>query len=362
MRVARWATALATTSILQCLAPQPVGAAPARTQASQGPGPGVIVVKAQPVSESFSAYAQAQPIALLPVRAVEAGSVTVMRAIPGSRVEAGDALATLAGPEIRSLITSREGALRSARAQLAAARRTLAIERRQLGAQLSTEQAVAAAVNAAAAASAAFATARAQLQTAQAMSTLRAPAAGAVVAVSAAEGEYVTAGQTVVTLQASDRLWLRAVYYGLDTIHVGMTGQFEPAAGGASVSVKVAAVAAALEPDGGESAWLLPTDPAGQSAPASHSWVSGERGTVTLTGATQSLIAVPTRALILDQARWWVLVRTSNGFRRQAVVPGPTRGWQTLIERGLSPGEQVVVENAYLEFHRGIAGYYTPPD
>ena len=324
--------------------------------------PGVIVAKAQPVSESLPAYAQVQPIALLPVRAAEAGTVAAMRVVPGSHVRAGEALATLTGPEIRSLITNREGALRSARAQLAAARRSLAIERQQLGAQLSTEQAVASAESAVAATRAAFETARAQLQVVQATSTLRAPVAGAVLAVNAAEGERVMAGQTVVTLQANNRLWLRAVYYGLQAIHVGMKGQFEPAAGGAPVRVKVAAVAAALGPDGGASVGLVPADPAGQPAPASHSWMSGERGTVTLTGATRSLIAVPTRALVLDRARWWLLVRTPKGLQRQAVVPGPTRGWETFIAHGLSPGEQVLVQNAYLEFHSGISQRYTPPD
>ena len=34
----------------------------------------------------------------------------------------------------------------------------------------------------------------------------------------------------------------------------------------------------------------------------------------------------------------------------------------TYISRGLKPGEQVVAENAYLEFHRGISQRYTPPD
>ena len=74
------------------------------------------------------------------------------------------------------------------------------------------------------------------------------------------------------------------------------------------------------------------------------------------------MMAVPTRALILDRARWWVLVRTPQGDRQQQVVPGPTSGWTTCIARGLSPGDQVVVENAYLEFHRRIAQRYTPPE
>ncbi|MGH8142505.1 MAG: efflux RND transporter periplasmic adaptor subunit, partial [Steroidobacteraceae bacterium] len=201
---------------------------------------------------------------------------------------------------------------------------------------------------------------------AQQMQTLRAPSAGTVLAINAAEGERVTPGQTVLTLQTDNRLWLAAKYYGADAaaIRVGMAGQFRPASGGAPVSVKVTAVSAALAPDGGESVGLVRTDdsrvPAGREPAAP--WLNGERGTVILSGPTRQLVAVPTRALILDQARWWVLVRTPNGVQTQAVVPGPTRGWDTFIEQGLSPGQQVVVQNAYLEYHRGIAQRYTPPD
>lgn len=325
-----------------------------------------MTVSAQPVTEAFQAYGQVQPIAPLAVGAIEAGVVADMKVVPGSQIKAGEALATLTGPEVQSLLVNREGTVRSAQAQLATAERNLTIERRQLSAQMSTQQAVAAAQSAVAAAKAAFDTAQAQLRVAQDMRTLRAPSAGTVLAVNAAEGERVTAGQTILTLQTTNRLWLAAVYYGTDAaaIRVGMAGQFQPASGGAPVPVKVAAVSAALAPDAGESVGLVaknsPNVPAGQ-APAAP-WLNGERGMVTINGATQSLVAVPTRALILDQARWWVLVRTPKGVQAQAVVPGPTRGWNTFIERGLSPGQQVVVQNAYLEYHRGIAQRYTPPD
>jgi RND family efflux transporter MFP subunit len=354
--------ALAPILIAACLGACTKEPAAAIHPASTSAEAGTIIVQPQSVTAHYQTYGQVVPIALLPVRAVEPGMVSTMRVVPGSHVRAGDALATLTGAEIRSLLTNREGALDSAHAQLAAAQRSLAIERRQLGAQLSTEQAVASAESAFAAARGAFEAARAELQTAQEMSTLRAPQAGTVVAVDAAEGEHVMAGQPVLTLQTKNGLWLKAVYYGLGAIHVGMTAQFEPAAGGPPVPVKVAAVAAALAPDGGKSIGLVPADRARHVAPASNPWTSGERGMVTLDGATRSLIAVPTRALVLDRARWWVLVRSSKGLQRRAVVPGPSRGWETFIERGLSPGERVVVQNAYLEFHRSISQRYQPPD
>jgi cobalt-zinc-cadmium efflux system membrane fusion protein len=326
---------------------------------------GTITVRAEPVAAQFQAFGQVEPIAVLPVRTVEAGAVAALRVVPGSQVTAGEALATLTGPEIQSLLVSREGAVRSASTQLAGTKRTLAIERRQLTVHLSTLRSVAAAQSALAAAMAAFNTARAQLEVAEQMSTLRAPSAGTVLGISVAEGERVAAGQTMVTLQTNGRLWLTASYYGMDAtaIRVGMRGRFEPTAGGAPATVSVAAVSAALAPDGGESIGLLAADrPAGGKESSPALWLNGEKGTVTLEGPARALIAVPTRALILDQAHWWVLVRTQTGDRRQQVVPGPTRGWQTYIERGLEPGERVVVQNAYLEFYRAISQHYTPPD
>ncbi|HWG77677.1 MAG TPA: efflux RND transporter periplasmic adaptor subunit [Steroidobacteraceae bacterium] len=346
MTLARCA-ALTATLMLGCVD------VPAQTPP---PSAQLATVRARSVPNQFLGYGEVQPIAPLPVSAIAAGIVADLKVVPGSQIKAGEVLATLAGPEIQSLLVNREAMVRSAQGELAAAARNLTIERRQLSAHLSTQQAVAAAHSTATAAQAALDTAQAQLRAAQDMRTLRAPSTGTVLAVDAAEGQRVTAGQTILTLQTANRLWLTAVYYGADAlaIRVGMTGQFQPASGGAAVLVKVAAVSAALAPDAGESVGLV-------AMGAAH-WLNGERGTVTINGAVQSLVAVPTRALILDQARWWVLVRTAKGIQAQPVVPGSARGWDTFIKQGLSPGQQVVVQNAYLDYHRGIAQRYIPPD
>lgn len=357
--------ALAVMLILPCLPVRAETPSTAAHVASNASAAGTVTVHAQPVAEAYPAYGQVQLIAPLPVHAIESGVVAHMSVVPGSNVKAGEAIASLTGPEIKSLLVGREGAVRSARAAFTAAQRNFTIAQRQLSAHLSTQQAVAIAQSTVVAAKTAFDTAQAELQVAQKMRTLRAPSAGTVLAVNAAEGEHVAAGQTVITLEDSNRLWLMAEYYGADAvaIRVGMAGRFQPASGGLPVPVKVVAISASLALDGGKSVGLVAMDPhapAGQ-APAAP-WSNGERGTVTLTGATQDLVAVPTRALILDQARWWVLVRTSKGVHPQAVVPGPTRGWETYIVQGLSPGERVVVQNAFLEYHRGISQHYTPPD
>lgn len=338
---------LAALLLFHCIAAQAQGSAheaatPAAAQAA------TVTVQARPVTETFRAYGRVQPVAVVQVRAVEAGVVSRL-VLPGEPVRGGQVLAVLGGPQAQSLLAARRGALRAASIQLAA-------DRRRLRAQLVTRQAVAAD-------EAAEAAARGRLQVALQTLTLRAPAAGQVLAVAAADGEQVAAGQLILTLQTA-RPWLTATYYGLQSLAIrpGMLGQFHPISG-EPISVRVRTVAQALGPDGGEQVGLFPTTAGGRDpATRTASWRSGEWGTVTVTGPARRMIAVPTRALILDRARWWVLVRTAHGDRRQRVVPGPTQGWTTLISSGLEPGERVVVENAFLEFHRGISQRYTPPN
>ncbi len=333
-----WCVAIAAVS---CCA---VGTATAASGASMT---GTVLARAQPVTRRYRAYAQVRPIAVTAMRAVEAGTVSRL-VLPGERVRAGQVLAVLAGPQAEALLGERRGSLRAAALQLSA-------DRRKLAARLVTRQVVAAD-------EAAFDHARGQLRVALQTLTVRAPAAGQVLSVHAADGEQLASGQLILTLETG-RPWLEARYYGTEALAIrpGVTGWFHPISG-AAVPVRVKTVSRALGADGAEEVGLLPMIAPGGGAALAAAWRTGQWGTVTLEGATRSLVAVPSRALILDRAQWWVLVRTAHGDRRQRVVPGPSRGWQTFIEQGLEPGEHVVVQNAYLEFYHGIASRYTPPN
>lgn len=316
----------------------------------------VVVAQTEMLTNQFKAYAQVGPVAVLPVRAAAAGIVTHLNMVPGSAVQAGEKIAELGGPEIQSALAQAKAAVRGAQTNLLSAQKTLAIQKQQLAAQFATRQMILQAEGATALAQSALDAAQAQLRALRQTATLTAPADGTVLAVNAADGERVSAGETILTLQPAKQLWLTASYYGSDAaaIQVGMDGQFVPASGREPVAVKVAAVSGVLTPAGGESIGLTAT--------AAPGWLNGEFGTVTLNGERRSLPVVPTRALILDRGRWWVLVRTEKGGQRQAVVPGPARGWQTFIQSGLPPGAQVLVGNVYLEFHRDISQTYQPPD
>ena len=303
---------------------------------------GTVKVVAHGFTPEYRAYAEVQPRMLVTVRAATIGVIASLRALPGERVRKGEALARLTGPDYQA-------ALAAARARRNAARSNFRIVRGNYP-QFSSAQDIANA-------EAAFQEAQTTLSRLQAAGRVLAPAGGVVLAVQAANGELVSAGQALISLQPRKQLWLRAAYYGTDAaaIRTGMTGEFSPANSARPIPVKVVTVFGALHPDGGESVGLF-------AITASPGWLSGEFGTLILKGQVHQLPAVPTRALILDKGRWWVLVHTPHGNQAQVVTPGPARGWLTFIERGLKPGEDVVVENAYLEFHRAIAKHYTPPD
>lgn len=318
-----------------------------------------VTVHSQAVHPRLSAYAQIEPLLDLRVRAPMAGILRDLRVLPGSQVRRGERLARIGGPRLRALRIARSQALRSAEARLRVAQRLLDIQRRQLRARLATQQALDAAQRELAAAQAAAATARARWHALAQLAAVRAPASGSVLALRAGSGERVARGATLLVLQPDSRLWIRAVYYGAGAarLRAGMRGRFVPATAGRPLGVRVLAVARALDADGG-----VPVELAATAARLPRWWMAGQWGEVRLALPAQRMVMVPTQALILDRGRWWVLLRDAGGDKRQRVVPGPARGWQTAIVSGLRAGQQVVVSNAMLEYHRGIARSYTPPD
>ncbi|MFP6560368.1 efflux RND transporter periplasmic adaptor subunit [Paraburkholderia sp. B3] len=315
-----------------------------------------VVAREQTFSVRLTAYGQVEPTAIINVRTVDAGTLGDLHVLPGSIVAAGEVLARVSGPQMYSLMTQREGALQGAKARLDAATHALEIAREQLAIHLGTRQAVDTAISELAASRAAEQSAKAQLAETSELLAITAPVAGSVIAVQAADGEQTHAGQTLLTIEPRGPLWVRAKYYGANAsmLYVGMVGRFAPVGGGAPVPVKIATIAPAVGADGGLQVGL-------GAIPEAH-WISGQWGTVTLDGPSAPLVMVPTAALILDRGEWWVLVHTPKGDEPRRVVPGPARGWWTGIVSGLRPGEKIVARDAFLEYHRGIAQTYQPPD
>lgn len=319
--------------------------------------PGTITAKSVSITPHLRDYAQVEPITTIPINAPQAGILTNLSTVPGTRVRAGQILATLTGPSIQNLLRQDRANLRSARAQLSTAQKYLAIQQQQLHAHLSTRQTVQQASSAVAKAQATLDNALSQLSAVRHMSTIVAPTAGTVLSLSSSSGELVAANQSILTLQPLHALWLRASYYGaeLSAIRTGLTGTFHPSDGSPAIPVRVRAISGVIAPNGAESVFLAPL----HSAP--H-WLAGTFGSVSLNLPAQKMIAVPTRALILSHGKWWLMVHTPHGDRPQQVTPGPAHGFDTYLTSGIAPGAQVIVNNAYLLFHSSIDEHYQIPD
>lgn len=307
-----------------------------------GNPPGIVSVNPVTWNVRYRAFARVVPRVVVAVRVATTGRVEQLDVVPGSEVQAGETLARLGGADY----TSQQ---RRTKAELAAAHRDLTITRQNYPHFSSAKDL--------ADAQATFSKAQAEFDRVRAAGRIIAPCGGKVVSLDAADGDRLSAGQVVMRLLPAAQLWLRAAYYGaaLDSVHAGMTGEFVPAGGGKPVPVSVVTTYAALAPDGAESVGLV-------GVTSSPGWRNGEYGNVVLKGEMRHGVAVPTRALVMNRGHWWVMLATSKGLRATRVVPGPTRGWQTFIRHGLVSGDRIAVDNAYLEFHRSIAGSYMPPD
>lgn len=310
----------------------------------------VAAVSAQRTPQ-ISAYASVESSGLGTVVADRAGTIADLTVLPGDSIATGQTIVRLTGPRIVAESARAEAALTNAQTAQRVAQRALAIELRKRQQNLSTDEAVDQATGALAAATEQQAIAAANLDFLRATADLRAVSAGVVQRVAVANGDTVTAGQVVATIQPATGSWIRAVLYG-KTLPTGATGVFTPDNGGTPVTVSLRGPLGTALPDGGVPIVLAPAQ---ELAP-------GLFGTVTLDLPPRLVTLVPSEALILDKGHWWAMVSTQDGDQAVPVTPGPSIGYETVVEAGVRPGQHVVVTNAYLLYHRGVAALFHPPD
>ena len=314
-----------------------------------------IVVPERSFSASLTAYALVEPVALVTVPALVDGTLVQWQALPGTAVRKGEVLGRLAGPERAKEVAEARSALDRAESALDLAKRNEAVVH-QTYPVISNSQKLAEAQAAVTQAGSALRAAKALWAFVSKEGEIRAPVGGTVTDVAVTEGQSVTAGTVLARLEDPARLWARAVFYGRDALglEAGMKGLFTPAEGGEPVPVQVRGVIAPVRPDGGRAVGCVSIGPA--------TWISGQAGTLRLEGAAASWPAVPERALVLRGQQWYVLVAGPSGEERREVELGPeSDGWRAIV-RGLKAGDRVVVNDAYLRFHRDVAKSYTPPD
>lgn len=303
---------------------------------------------------SASAHVQAASNTVL--GAPTAGIVSGLRVLPGETVRPGQTVAHLTGPTVSADSARLAADLKSAQIRVSAAMQAAAIEQQKLDEQLSTRDGVVRV-------RAELDTARQQLAAAQSAArtytssiAIDVPEPGVVTVVNAANGQYVSAGQALVTVAPSRGLHVVANLYGNDASLVtsGMKGVFLAEGADAPIDVVVQRASWSVTAPGQLEVWL--------NAAPGHALVTGTVGTVSLTTSDDKRLAIPSTALVLDGGQWWVLVRDKNGNHRRHVVPGLSDGGWTSIMQGLSQDERVVVQDAYLLFHQDFATRYQQAD
>ncbi len=299
---------------------------------------GWVTVQATRETPHLSGFAAVQPGTAVTIAAVQPGMLTSLAVVPGESVRPGQIIGRIGGPQIRAALATAQGADN-------AAAQALAAEQGKLADHLSTKTAVAQAEAAADAASANLAAVRAA-------ASLQCPVAGQVQSLQAAPGAFLQPGQTVAVVQPAAGAWVKAVLYGLPSAMLtpGMAASFIPANGAPAMPVTLRGVQDS-QADGG---LVVAFSGTGLQA--------GEAGTLSLALPPRQVLLVPSPALVLDDGRWWVMRHDATGDHAVPVVPGTAEGTQTPILSGLAAGDKVIVTDAALLYHRGIAAQYQPPD
>ncbi len=299
---------------------------------------GWVTVQATQQSPLLSGFASVQPGTPVTITALQAGILANLSVVPGENVWPNQAIGQLGGPQIAAALATAQGVSNAANAALAA-------ERGKFAVHLSTNAAVAQA-------EAAAASARAQLAALRAAASLQSPVAGQVQSLAAGPGAALQPGQAVAVVQPAAGTWVKAVFYGPQaaTLSPGTAARFNPADGQPAMPVTLRGVQG-TQPDGG---LVLAFSGAGLQP--------SEAGTLSLSLPPRQVLLVPSEALVLDDGRWWVILHDAQGHHAVQVVPGTADGTQTPILSGLKAGDQVIVQDAALLYHRGIAAQYQPPD
>ncbi|MGE4483404.1 efflux RND transporter periplasmic adaptor subunit [Acidocella sp.] len=299
---------------------------------------GWVTVRTTQQAPILSGFAAVQPGTPVTIAALQPGVLTSLSITPGETVQPGQTIGLLGGPQIAAALATAQGASNAANTNLAA-------ERGKFADHLSTKAAVAQAEAAAKAA-------RADLSALRAASNLQSPVAGQVQSLTAGPGASLQPGQAIAVVQPAAGAWVKAVLFGSQAARLspGMAARFIPADGAPAVSVTLRGVQG-TQPDGG---LVLAFSGTGLQP--------GEAGTLSLSLSPRPVLLVPSEALVLDDGRWWVMLHDAKGDHAVQVVPGEVEGAQTPILSGLAAGDQVIVQDAALLYHRGIAAQYQPPD
>lgn len=300
------------------------------------------------------------------LRANEPGQIAYLSLTLGQVVPAGMVVGQLAGSNFKALWQQQKAEVVQAMANEKTAMQLVRIAQKTLKDQISTQQTLVLAEQNLAQAQAQLRIKKAQQRALEQGAILRAPTGGIVTRIEQSTGSFVQTGTAIAQITPTSQGLLRAQFFptqsaplALSQIKPGLHGFFLPLDSLHKVAVRVVSI---LPKDARNGALPVILEPLALPPPTSNRWQLGQTGQVHLVGAPFSAVLVPTRALILDQGQWWVLVKKPAGWARQVVRIGASTGENTVVTSGLKAGTVVLVEQTYLEFHRNFATRYQQPD
>jgi len=180
-----------------------------------------------------------------------------------------------------------------------------------------------------------------------------APRSGIVTALGAAPKQLLTPGADLLRISAVDRVWLRVDLYGdrASLARVGTAVEATVAAyPGLTLHGRIGSVAPSVEgPTQAVAARVPLENPSGRLLPGMFAEVKIG------TGRTVRGILLPRTAIIYDGSRRLVMISRDSTFFPSVVTLGPVVGDRVAVLRGVTPGEQVVVEGGYELFNAGYA-------
>ncbi len=327
------------------------------SMAMASPSPKVFHVELRPLQQRVSLFAKvvaSQPVSL---SANASGRLSGFSLVVGDRVAAGQMIGRLESPTSVASQASAEQAFQQDEKDVAFYRRRLQLIQQKQHQRFATEANVLELTQQLSDSESRLAIARMHLDALRQESRILAPVAGQIVAIKAGEGDHLTPGQAIATIQPDKGLWLRAETYGEQGFKLapGDSGQFRAESSGRHVSVEVVS----RYPDPSlPGRWWVDLKPA--RVPVN--WFPGEFGELRLTIKSRQLPAVPTSALILDAGTWWVMQEIAGKATPVEVSLAATQQGWSWIRKGLSPGDRVVIDGAYALYHKDFSSHYSNPD
>jgi RND family efflux transporter MFP subunit len=324
--------ALGAALITGCSGERDAGAnSPGQDRSLRAVGVAAVEVRPRDLERTLTLTGPVEPIRLVSVNAMAAGTVLDVRVEEGARVRAGQVLAELDSREVSAQLERARAVLANAEAAFQRAEQLSARELAS-GAELD-------------AARAAYVTARADAElwkTRLDFTRITAPVAGVVTAKRVERGGAVSANQPMVEIADDASLVVRVRVSELDVVSLRV-GRAVELGIDAYPDSRIGGRIRRIFPSADAASRLVPVEVVLERIPSGIAVKPGFLARVELTlERRDGVLAVPTAAVAVTDGAPFVYVVQADTLVRRKVVTGLTASGWIEVQQGLAAGERVV--------------------